>query len=548
MSSLNRSQFKFKRHDRIGSEGAEQDTEFLRDCFVDTGDLGVLRDTKDPRRIVVGRTGAGKTALLLLLQTNEAKTAAIDPDQLALSYISNSTIVKQLTDLGVNLDLFYRLLWRHVFAVELIQLRYQLRTEKDQESFLSRITKQLFGDKRKQEALDYLLQWGSRFWKDTEMRIQEVTETFERDVKAGLGVKAATLELMANDAEKVSVSERTEIVHKAQEIVNSLQMQKLTKVIEILASEVFGDPQQRYFIIIDRLDENWVPDPLRYRLIRALIETVKDFQRIRTAKVVVALRRDLLQRVFRETRDAGFQEEKYQALYLSITWTKEQLLSVLDERLNRLVKSTYSGRRVTWKDVFPESINRVETGDYLVERTLYRPRDIIQFCNCCIELATDRPSITAQMVRDAEAQYSQLRFRSLGDEWAADYPELLDVSDLLKRRPQLFPISDLSESDLEKLCLSEIERDPPGRLSQLFQSYIDEKIKLDELRERLVDTFYIVGLVGIKPEANKPVSWSFRERDTLGTAEISSAARIAVTPMFYRVLATSAEGTSAPSS
>ncbi|MFA6168939.1 MAG: hypothetical protein WC700_20100, partial [Gemmatimonadaceae bacterium] len=94
MSPLNRSQFKFLRHDTIGTEGAEQDTEYLKECFVDTGDLAVLRNTREPRRIVVGRTGAGKSALLLLLAKVEQRVASIEPEQLALNYIANSTILR----------------------------------------------------------------------------------------------------------------------------------------------------------------------------------------------------------------------------------------------------------------------------------------------------------------------------------------------------------------------------------------------------------------------------------------------------------------------
>jgi hypothetical protein len=538
MSKLNRSQFRFRRHDRIGSEGAEQDLEYLRDCFVDTGDLEVLRDTTDPRRIVVGRTGAGKTALLLFLTTLENHTAAIDPDQLALNYLSNSTILRHLDELGVNLDLFYRLLWRHVFAVELIQLRYALRTEEDQQGFFFRVRELFRGDRKKEEAMQYLLDWGKHFWKDTEYRIHEVTQTFENDVKAGMGAKIGAFEAHASGADALSVSDRKEIVHRAQEVVNNVQIQKLTKVLEILASDVFDDPQQRFFVLLDRLDENWVQDPLRYKLIRALIETVKDLQKIKMAKVVVALRRDLLQRVFRETRDAGFQEEKYQALYLPLHWSKGNLLRVLDSRLNRLIRHNFSGAPISWTHVFPASVNRTDTGDYLVERTLHRPRDIIQFCNCCIELATDRPEITAQNVRDAESQYSTLRFRSLGDEWAVDYPELLEVAGLLKRRAALFPVSDILADQLDGFCVKDIEGGYTGRLSEHFRNYYDGAIALEELRARVVGVFYEVGLVGLKVDVSKPVSWSFADRDVLRAAEIVADTRVAICPMFYRVLGT----------
>ncbi|WP_322067781.1 hypothetical protein [Burkholderia cenocepacia] len=43
----------------VGAMDAESDERFLRDCFLDTGDLDSLEDCQDPKRIVVGRVGAG---------------------------------------------------------------------------------------------------------------------------------------------------------------------------------------------------------------------------------------------------------------------------------------------------------------------------------------------------------------------------------------------------------------------------------------------------------------------------------------------------------
>lgn len=538
MSHLNRAQFKFHRHDSIGAEGAEQDYEYLRECFVDTGDLDVLRNTKDPRRIVVGRTGAGKSALLLLLAKTEQKVSSIEPEQLALNFLANSTILRHLDSLGVHLDLFYRLLWRHIFAIELIQLKYALRSEADQSGFFLKLRELFKGDKRKEEALSYLTEWGDKFWKDTELRVHEVTRKFEDDIKAKLGVHASALEAGVDVGSKLSTEDKREIVHRAQAVVDSVQIRKLSQVIDILAADVFNDPKQRYFVLLDRLDEHWVADTVRFKLIRALIETVRDLQKITNAKLVVAIRHDLLQRVFRETRDAGFQEEKYQALYLPLSWSKETLLTVLDRRLTKLVRRQYSTEPVSWRDVFPPKVGREDTSDYLVQRTLYRPRDIIQFCNRCIELAVDRPDISAQMVRDAESTYSTLRYRSLGDEWAADYPELLDLTAILKKRPPLFPAFDITVEQLDGHCIQEMTAAPRSPLHEAFAAYYNESISADELRARVLAIFYEVGLIGLKADSHSSVSWSFTERDVLHSADIGPDTRVAICPMFYRALGT----------
>ena len=57
---------------------------------------------------------------------------------------------------------------------------------------------------------------------------------------------------------------------------------------------------------------------------------------------------------------------------LRMRWTDVQLLDILDKRVNLLVSRRYSGERVGWRDVLPERIDTVPTGDYILRHTLYR--------------------------------------------------------------------------------------------------------------------------------------------------------------------------------
>ena len=40
---------------------------------------------------------------------------------------------------------------------------------------------------------------------------------------------------------------------------------------QLLGTDILDDEKQKYYLTIDRLDENWINDDLRYRLIRALL-------------------------------------------------------------------------------------------------------------------------------------------------------------------------------------------------------------------------------------------------------------------------------------
>src|SRR5689334_20669901 len=98
--------FAFRKGVTVGNIEAELDG-YLREAFIDRGDLGILQDTRSPKSIVVGRTGAGKSALLLQLEHSREHVIRIRPDALSLQYLSNSTILPNLAKIGIRLDLFY---------------------------------------------------------------------------------------------------------------------------------------------------------------------------------------------------------------------------------------------------------------------------------------------------------------------------------------------------------------------------------------------------------------------------------------------------------
>ncbi len=536
-----RSQFQFLKPDRIGAEDAEADADYLADCFIDAGYLPVLRDCDRPERIVVGRTGAGKTALLLKLQNAEERLTFLEPEALSLQYLSNSTIIQYLTNAGVNLDIFYRLLWRHIFAVELIRLRYDIDSEEAQRTYLQRI-RDIFArsSKRRERALKYFVDWGHRFWLDTEVRISELTHELERRLDAEAGVKIPPAKFALKDTTAETSTQRDEILHRAQRVVDSIQLAELSEVIQILHEDLLNAPQPRCYIVIDRLDENWVDDKIRYRLIRALIETIRDFSRIKSAKIIIALRRDLIDRVVRLTRDAGFQEEKYESLYLRLEWSKKDLLNMLDRRVDKLIRRRYTSSTVSYVDILPQSIDRQRLDDFLIDRTLYRPRDIIVFFNACIQQAVDHPKITTTMLKKAEAEYSDRRYRSLGDEWHSDYPDLLTLAKILRGMPPSFLVKDITDAMIEETCLQIAVSDsaPPGRLHASCVAVANGNASPNTLRTNIAAVFYHVGLVGLKLEVHTSFYWSFRRDTRISSAEISDSTSVQINPTFFRVLGT----------
>ena len=535
--------FRFRSTDSVGVADAESDHAFLQDCFVDAGTVDLLLDCDDHRRVILGRTGSGKTALLSKLVERASTAITVQPESLALAYISNSTILRFVHELGVDLDVFFKLLWRHVFTVEIVKAHFHLDSASGNEGVLDWIRNQ-FSEKKLQheKALAYLEKWGSKFWEQTDYRIEELTTNLVNDLKASVGaaLKIANFDLSAGH--KLSQEQKAKVVERATFVVNQVQIQELSYVLELLDS-ILEDPQKRYYIVIDRLDEKWVDEGLRYRLIRALIETVRDFRRVRNAKIVISLRYDLIDRVIRMSRDVGFQEEKYEALYFDLSWTREQLIELLDLRIGRLVRQRYTKQRVTHKDVLPKLIDRVPAIDYILARTLMRPRDVIMFFNACIRQASNNAEITPQMLKHAEGEYSRLRLRSLADEWNADFPYLMLCSDLLKNRPARFPLKDITDEECVDLAVKLIDWGKKGdsKFDQFIEEFENDLSKTDSVRRFLASMFYRVGLVGLKLEAYDSFVWSTEGRRSISAAEIRPGVHLSVHPCFWRSLGVNPE-------
>ncbi|MFG6433673.1 P-loop ATPase, Sll1717 family [Roseateles sp. LYH14W] len=526
----------FKRNGSIGAMDAESDAKFLADCFFDTGDVDVLLDCEDPKRIVVGRVGAGKSALLEQLKTRSSNVIDVRAEELSLNYVANSDVIQFFEAAGVKLDLFYQLLWKHVFVVELLKKRYRI-TEKEPRSHWDFLKDVFSRDPAKERAVKYLEQWGDRFWQDTEIRIKEFTTRLEEKLSAAVDAKIFGASLNAQAARALSEEVKAEIVHKAQSIVNSNQVRELTEVVSLLAEVIFIDPMNRHHIVIDRLDESWVDERIRYKLIRALIETVRAFQRIRAVKIVISMREDLLRRVFDATRDAGFQEEKYETLFLRVRWKKHQLMQLLEMRLNRLVREQYTTKSIAFNDVFRGDVRKESAIDYVVDRSLLRPRDVISFVNCCIELCEGKEYITPSAVQDAEKKYSEGRLRSLFDEWRTEFPNLSCCVQLLRGRASSFKYSELSDEDVQRFMsesFNEMVEDDFAK--RAISEYLINNRTLSNCLIQIVKIIYTASVVGIKPQATDKTSWAHNDDRGITEGQYKSSSTIYVHKMLWRAL------------
>jgi len=422
----------------LGGEAAEADS-LLEAAFFESSDYQVVESRSDHRCFIVGRTGAGKSAALKRLEeVNPDHVIRISPENLSLPYITNLQAIRYLDSLEVNLDTFWNTLWKHVLLVEIIRHRYGVSSPAAKANVLKTLIEKVQKDKAKQAALAYLNEFEGRFWCEADERVREITDKFtERiDAEAGikLGIAGHGMQAGGKSAYEASTESRAEQVHRFQRIVNENQLARLNKMVEVLDDHILESAHDYRYVVIDDLDKEWVDERIANDLIRCLFATVYGLQHVRNLKVLIALRTNIFQELDFGRRGGG-QEEKYRALVLDMRWTRADLEELLNERVRAVAQGTdLDARSIT--EILPNPNNTMgKPIDYILERTLLRPRDAIAFANECLAVGVGKGRLSWADIKTAERSYSSKRVLALRDEWKGTYPGIEKVIDKFRRSP-----------------------------------------------------------------------------------------------------------------
>lgn len=440
----------------MGGPAAEHDP-YLLDAYVDNGTVDTLASHEDPRCFMIGRTGSGKSATLLLLEHSYSdRVVRIAPEDLAMTYITNLNILPTLVDMDVQLEAFLKALWKHIFIVEILRHRYVINTPDQKRNIIAQLIERLKKDPGKVAAVKYLDEFGDKFWCETHERVQQVVDTLESKLSASGKANAGIGSLGASGTAGTERTERhevqSELAARYQRIVNEVQIPRLNKMMEILRTDIL-DRQHRMYIVIDDLDKEWVDERFVMLLIRSLFNAVMDMKKVENLKILVALRTNIfLQLNYGETR-RGEQEEKVRAFTLNIRWEPEDLRTLLAKRAEVASRSQDIDPPFTLNTMLPKPAKRGhDPVQYILSRTLMRPRDAISFLNECLAEATGHESISMENIHAAEKRYSEGRLNALRDEWRDPYLDIDWVFRQFEHSPARFTRSILTEM-LDKVAL-----------------------------------------------------------------------------------------------
>lgn len=524
---------------RVGKNAAEEDLELLYDCFVDSRALTEARDPNSNASIIAGRTGSGKSAIIQYLHRRE-RSAYLSPIDMAMTHISNSDVMRFLNDIGADLNLFFQAIWKHVLLVEHIRLKYRIVDESNSTTWFNNLWERFNKDKGKAKALAYLEKYAGNLWITIDENVRQLTETYEGQIKAELGVDVSKFATRAGYGANLSQQNKTEYIARVRRIMNSEQLQDLSKVIALLA-EGSASSMETHYILVDHLDERWVDEVIKYRLINSLVEALPKFRAIRNLKIIVALRTDVIERSIQENEDSAFQREKFRDKLIGIEWDYKMLKELIDKRIGLSFRRKYSpNRQVLFDDLFSMKVRGQSAFDYIIDRTLMRPRDLISFTNECLEVADNKNEISPSDIYSAELKYSQYRYEALLDEWRVPFPQLAPITDLLRRKRNAFRLSDFSDHEIDNAAL-EISTNRKSTLDPLTKAATtlcenpSPNARL-AFKRILATILYRVGAVGLKLSPTESTVYSHRDRPIVNSGEITDETGIRVVKMLYAYL------------
>ena len=542
-------EFRFSPGMRFGMAAAEQDS-LLSDCFFPTSAYQLIRDIEDPRCGLIGRSGSGKTAILEQLKSDKFRTVSVKPEELAFRYLGNSDLIQALRESRVNLDFFYKLLWRHVFVVEILKHRFpdEARQSGLVWQLIERIRRSVKPDQARERAIKYLDDWGATVLQEPHERVQEIHQSFERRLKAKLGVDGPWRTVFGLDTglegEVVQKKEIEERVRTAQELVSDIQVQDLNAVRDYIGTDIIDDPQNPCFVLIDDLDRFWVEEPALYELIRAMLLEIYDWSRVRNVKIVYALRDNVLHKLESDFRSPSYQREKLADQQIRLRWTHYELIELVNKRLAWLAGKPGDSNAPHLDEILPKKRNDRPSGvDYLLDRTLDRPRDVIDFLNQASQLAVGKKGFPWAVMHEAEQPYSNGRLAALFDEWSQNYAGLdLVASKMLQGKKQRFPKSDWDEEVFLDLFTDHGVNERPWLKGQydLFNAMyqVDAPKTVDHFTGLFTSVMFEVGLIGIRNLPRDSNWFSNSYRPILAPEEVSDEAEVIIRPMFYSALRT----------
>jgi hypothetical protein len=477
-------------HLSFGAPAAERDIEKgLQDYFVESPAFDRVRGGQ--KKVILGNRGTGKSAIFQVLAERERQKGALvlelAPDD--YSYEMLSSVLSTESQGAWMKHGAYAAAWKYLILVLVMKAvsdpsAKQKRSKSAGE--IKRFLRDNFADQQ-ESKLDSLISY----------------------LKRMEGFKVGKIEARV----------------KTRELQRLYKLEELQPLLPYLANVL---KQRRVLVLVDELDRGWDASEDAKAFVAGLFQACAKLNDFSTnLGVYISLRQELYDSIPAVYEDA----QKYRDLIEEISWDEANLLRLMAKRIRfslpRLEKKT---DEECWAVVFSEVLEyrQNRSFNYMVDRTLYRPRELIEFATRAVEVAHDRgPTaypIDYSALSEAENRYSEERTKDIAAEYRFQFPGLSSVFEVFRGHPYSFERSWLEERCLE-VAVGDTSVDEAAKTwaaSMTPESLIDALWKVGFLRAQAVG--------GIK--ARRRSGSQYVGPHQISNLSLHNIARFQVHPMF----------------
>lgn len=456
----------------FGKVSAERDDLLSRYFF----DNGVLRSViQSPSSfLVLGRKGAGKTAVFRYLTENFSHFIQPTDVLVPLSFEDyNWNIHALLTNEAKAESLLYKQSWRFVILVECVKAYANAFEARDET-----LPKHIASARKLLERL-------------FDSPIPSIYQIVGRKLLSlsGLRLPSGGFDLEDGGIDSINI-EGGEVTFDQVRASNDLR-QHLAENIENLIDHLdralsdADDSWPTVYICFDRVDEAW--DEVSYessrKVIAGLVSACDSINAQYGGRLrpIIFLREDIFDVL--SINDANKLREDCGAL---LHWNKDSLINLILRRINHFASQSGQPTASDIDSMFDkaEMRQRAKPSNYILRRTMMRPRDIISLLSRTVETMreksddpfADTPPIFQNLECDsiygAEPGYSEWLKQELLDEWRVQRPEIVDLFHAIQNHGSTNLTQDALAHELEKLTGSTSSADIISHLRFLFDNSI----------------------------------------------------------------------------
>ena len=392
----------------FGKSKAESEIKQLNSYFVTTSPYLNAKDDRKRKLFYIAHRGSGKSALFnqLSFELSSKKCNIIVPiSPMEYSYETFTNLKHSFLDVKAS----YSLAWEYTLIVQLFQTTSKYFKENPNIK-KNRINIKVIND--------FLLK--NKF-RDSQTKLELFLDFLSRIDITKLNIKYKGL--------KISPEGDKSAARKLVSLYNLEEIREPLKALNQITS------QHPIYIFIDELDTGWNNTKEARNFISGLITSSIKVNNLSGITVFLSLRQDM----YNNLSSAFSDTEKIRAEIEFIEWDKDSLIAIICNRIknNQEVKGKINHLDYVSNNEILSLVFENGAFEYLITGTLNRPREVIHYCNLCIEEYTRSyfpkrlvgKKINKEIIDIVSKRFSKDRYVDFCAEFNHEFPEIKSFLD-----------------------------------------------------------------------------------------------------------------------